>query len=107
MSRYAPGWQRPSRSVRRPPLRLVIALALIPFLGGLFAAPGAQVVRGDQLSDAVANRDQVAQQVAAQKAQIAQLNAMQAGLKADIAATTTALKSVNASYAAVKKQIDV
>jgi murein DD-endopeptidase MepM/ murein hydrolase activator NlpD len=106
MSRYAPGWERPSRSVRRPPLRLVLALALIPFLGGLFAAPAAPVVRGDQLSDAVSNRNQMSQQVAAQKAQIAQLNAMQAGLKADIAATTTALKSVNASYAAVKKQID-
>jgi murein DD-endopeptidase MepM/ murein hydrolase activator NlpD len=103
MSRYAPGWQA---SRVRPGIspRIVLLIALVPFLAGVFVAP-ARPVRGDDLSDAIAQRKAAEQQVASQKAKIAELNAMQASLRSEIKSTSAALKQVNADLAAVKKQI--
>lgn len=111
MSHLAPGWETPGRPRRRPPTRLVLLVALVPLLGGLFVAPATPVspvslVSADELSDAIASRKQAEKEAAEQKAAIAKLNAAQASLKADIAATSKALKEVNADLAAVRKQID-
>jgi murein DD-endopeptidase MepM/ murein hydrolase activator NlpD len=103
MPRYAPGWQA-SRARQRIPTRIVLLIALIPLLAGVFVAPAAPV-RGDDLSDAIAQRKAAEAQVAAQKAKIAQLSDLQASLRSEIKSTSAALKQVNADLAAVKQQI--
>jgi murein DD-endopeptidase MepM/ murein hydrolase activator NlpD len=107
MRRFAPGWEHPRRQRRRPRTRLVVLLVLVPLFGGLFVAPSAPVpsVAADELDDAIANRKAAEKEIADRKAAVAELNAMQAALKADIAATTQALREVNADLAAVRKQI--
>lgn len=106
MPNLAPGWGPNGHRRRRPPLKLVLLLVILPFVGGLFAAPAATPVRGDDLSDAVASRKDLEKQIADQKAQVAKLDELQAGLKTDIANTSKALKSVNADLAAVSAQVD-
>jgi murein DD-endopeptidase MepM/ murein hydrolase activator NlpD len=106
MHRYAPGWQRPARFARRPSSRLLILIAIVPLLAGVFAAPAAPSVRGDELSEAINDRKATEREISSQKAEIAKLKELQAGLKADIAATARALKDVNADLAAIKSQID-
>lgn len=106
MRRFAPGWGRPARPRRRPPKRLILLVALVPLLAGLAVSPpNVATVRGDDLSDARAAKTQLQKQIDAQKKQVAELNAMQAGLRADIASTTTALKQVNADLTAMKAKI--
>jgi murein DD-endopeptidase MepM/ murein hydrolase activator NlpD len=79
---------------------------LLPVVAGLFAAPGASIVRGDELSEAEAQKKAVEQQLADQKAEVARIQELQKGLKADIAATKQALAEVNADLKAVRAQID-
>jgi murein DD-endopeptidase MepM/ murein hydrolase activator NlpD len=107
MRRFAPGWEA-AHPRRRPSTRLVILLALLPLFGGLFVAPAAPIARvaADELQDAVNDRKAIEKQIADQKAQVAKLNALQAGLKADIASTAQALKEVNADLTAVHARID-
>ncbi len=106
MRRFAPGWGEPSGSRRRPPNRALLLVALVPLMAGLIAAPAAPVARGDELSTALDAQQSLQQQVADQKAQIDKLNALQAGLRTDIANTAKALKQVNADLAAVRARID-
>ena len=67
------------------------------------AAPG--TVRGDELSDAKAKQAQLKKDIAAQKAMVEQLNALQIDLAAGIRQTTDQLKGINADLAAVKVKI--
>ncbi len=103
MRTYAPGWE--IRQRRRPSTRFLLLIALIPLLTGLFAAPAAPVVHGDELQDAISQRKDAEKAIADQQAQVAKLKALQAGLKSDIAATKKALAGVNADLGAVKAQI--
>jgi murein DD-endopeptidase MepM/ murein hydrolase activator NlpD len=106
MRSFAPGWGDARRSLR-PPTRLLLLLVLLPLVAGLFtAAPAAPIVRADDLQGAIAQKDALSKQVAAQKAAIAQLNAMQAALKVDIASTKRQLSQVNADLGAMQHRID-
>jgi len=94
---------RPSRG-----RRLVALLTLLPLLSGVFVAPGsptAQPVAGDELDQAYAQQRALDQKLAAQKAQVAKLQALQQSVQADIASTQQALGSINADLAAVKRDI--
>jgi murein DD-endopeptidase MepM/ murein hydrolase activator NlpD len=95
-----PGSPRPRRRIRRLPL----ALLLVTVLTGLVAAPTANVA-GDELADAIARQKALEAKVKKQKDQVAQLNELQAGLKAEIAQTTAALRAVNADLEVVRGQI--
>jgi murein DD-endopeptidase MepM/ murein hydrolase activator NlpD len=97
---FAPSVQRPRRRIRR----LSWILLLVSLLTGLVATPTANVA-GDELSDAIARQKALAAQVQKQKDQVAQLNNLQAGLKAEIKQTTAALRAVNADLDAVRIQI--
>lgn len=96
-----PGSRRP-----RPRPALVTLLLLVPLLTGLFGAPVAPTVRGDELADARTDKKALQAQVASQKAEIDKLNADQAALKQEIAATRAALAGVNADLVAVRKRIE-
>lgn len=79
---------------------------MLPMVVGLFAAPaGTQVARGDELSDAKAKQEQLKKEIAAQKARVAAINDLQAGLAAEIRSTKSDLKAIGADLAAVKKKI--
>ncbi len=69
------------------------------------APPNVPGVHGDELSDARARQAQLRKDVAAQKARVAHLAALQAGLTADIHATAVQLRGVNADLADVKAKI--
>ena len=71
-------------------------------LGAPAIVPG---VHGDELSDARARQAQLRKDVAAQKAQVAHLAALQAGLTADIHDTAVQLRGVNADLADVRSKI--
>ncbi len=74
---------------------------------GLLGAPAApSAVRGDELSDARARQAQLKKDVADQKAQIAQLAALQGQLADAIRNTTIQLKGINADLTAVKTKIN-
>lgn len=79
-----------------------MALLVLPMLLGVSAPPPAS---GDQLSDAIAQQKSLAAKIAAQKRQVAQLNAMQADLRSRIADTNQTLLGVNASLASVRAKI--
>ncbi len=66
-------------------------------------APG--IVRGDELSDAKAKQAQLKKDIAAQKAQVAQLNALQSSLADGIKQTADQLKGINTDLASVKVKI--
>lgn len=66
---------------------------------------GPPPAQGDELSDAQARQKALAREIAAQKAQIAKLNALQASVAADIARTKTALAGVNADLTAVQHRV--
>src|SRR4029077_8722884 len=58
-----------------------------------------------ELSDAVAKQRAIEKQVARQKSQISELNALQAQVASEIALTRTALAGINADLGAVRAQI--
>ena len=79
-------------------------MVLVPLLSGAFAAPTSRVA-GDELSDAVAKQKAIEKQVARQKSQIAELNALQTQVASEIALTRSALAGINADLGAVRAQI--
>jgi murein DD-endopeptidase MepM/ murein hydrolase activator NlpD len=87
-------------SLRRLPM-----LVLIPVLVGMLGGP-ASPVGADELSDARARQTALARQLKDQKAQIAQINALQADLGTEIASTKRQLNGINADLVTVKKQIN-
>jgi murein DD-endopeptidase MepM/ murein hydrolase activator NlpD len=89
---------------RRRHRRLLLVLLLLPVLSGLFVAP-TNPVRGDELADAKAKKEAIEKKIKAQKAQVAQLNTMQADLRGEIARTTRALGEINADLKAVRASI--
>ena len=97
--RHALGRARVGRVLRRAPL-----LILFPLLVGLIGGP-ASPVGADELSDARARQNALAQQLRDQKAQVAQINALQAGLSAQIASTKHELNGINADLTAVRASI--
>jgi murein DD-endopeptidase MepM/ murein hydrolase activator NlpD len=100
------GWEstRPGLSHR---LRGVASLLLVlPLVLGLVGLPAnAPIVRGDELSDAKAQQNQLKKEVAEQKAAVAELRNLQNGLAAEIAATKAQLNGINADLAKVKLRI--
>jgi len=97
---HAPAPSSPRRSRRG----LLLLLVLVPLLSGSFAAPTTRVA-GDELSDAVAKQRAIEKQVARQKSQIAELNALQAQVAGEIAVTRQALAGINADLGVVRAQI--
>ncbi|GIW20045.1 MAG: peptidase M23 [Chloroflexota bacterium] len=96
--------RRPSRRRRR----LFVFFFLVPLLSGLVVTPGSPVARpvaGDELDDAYAQQRALDAKLAAQKRQVAELQALQRSVRADIAATQRALQAINADLAAVKRDI--
>ena len=82
--------------------RLLVFLLVIPLVIGVAAPAG---VRGDDLANAQAQQKALQQKIAAQKAEVAKLRDLQAGLAADIASTSTTLGGINANLASTKQQI--
>jgi len=75
-------------------------------LVGVPASPAAPaIVRGDELADAKAKAAQLKKDIAAQKAQVEQLNALQHDLADGIKQTADQLKGINADLASVKVKI--
>ena len=73
---------------------------------GLLGAPASPPgVRGDELSDAKARQAQLKKEVAAQKQRVADLNALQGALTAEIKGTTSELRGINADLAKVRVKI--
>ena len=89
---------RPSRAFR---LALLVML-VVGMIGIPATAPSAN---GDELTDAQARQEQLKNEVAEQKAQIAKLNQLQASLSAEIDETTRTLRGINTDLAAVKLKI--
>lgn len=107
MRPFAPGWGDASRPRRRPPTRLLLLLVIVPLVAGLFtSSPVAPFARADDLQNALDQKAALAQQIAAQKAAVDKLNAMQAALKTDIASTTKALRQVTSDLSAMQSKID-
>jgi len=73
-------------------------------LAGLIGS-SATPVGADELSDARARQAALAQQLAAQKAQVAQINALQDDLSSQIASTKRELGGINADLATVRASI--
>jgi murein DD-endopeptidase MepM/ murein hydrolase activator NlpD len=103
MRQLAPGWA-PARR-RRPGRAWLLALLVVPLVAGILAAPAAPTVRGDDLQAAIDEKKAAAAEVAKQKAEVARINELQAGIRSDIAATQAALRDVNADLVAIKAQI--
>ena len=80
-------------------------LLAIPLLVGLIGG-AASPVGADELSDARARQTALANQLAKQKAEVAQINALQEGLSSDIASTKRELGGINADLVKVRKSID-
>jgi murein DD-endopeptidase MepM/ murein hydrolase activator NlpD len=102
------GWSSPvgAPSKRRLRRHLPTLLLLIPLATGLLGAPSnTAVVRADEIADAKAKQAALKKQVAQQKAQIAAINDLQAGLAAEIADTKNQLRKIGTDLAAVKKKI--
>lgn len=91
---------------RRPGRRLGTFLLLLPLVVGLLGAPASPPgVRGDELSDAKARQAQLKKEVAAQKQRVADLNALQGALTAEIKGTTAELRGINADLKKVRVKI--
>jgi murein DD-endopeptidase MepM/ murein hydrolase activator NlpD len=103
------GWTsaagQPSRR-RRLGRRLGILFLVVPLTIGVLGVPAnVPSVHGDELSAARARQAQLKKDVAAQRARIAHLAAIQASLSADIHDTAVQLRGVNANLAEVKTRI--
>ena len=73
---------------------------------GLLGAPASPPgVRGDELSDAKARQAQLKKEVAAQKQRVADLNALQGALTAEIKSTASELRGINADLKKVRVKI--
>jgi len=79
-------------------------LLLVPLLMGLIGS-SASPVGADELSDARARQAALNKQLAAQKAQVAQINSLQGELSNQIASTKRELGGINADLATVRKSI--
>jgi murein DD-endopeptidase MepM/ murein hydrolase activator NlpD len=102
------GWSSPVGARPKPRFRrhLPTLLLLIPLAVGLLGAPSnTGVAHADELSAAKARQAALKKQVAEQKAQIAAINDLQAGLAAEISDTKNQLRKVGADLAAVKRKI--
>ncbi len=102
------GWSNQAgvRPARRSRQGLHAIVLMIPLLVGMLGASvSPQVARGDELSDAKAKAAQLKKQVAEQKARVAALNDLQAGLAAEISDTKHQLRAIGADLTAVKKKI--
>ena len=80
-------------------------LLLIPLIVGIIGG-SASPVGADELADARARQSALASQLARQKAEVAQINALQEGLSADIASTKRELNGINADLVKVRKSIN-
>ncbi|MDP9483592.1 MAG: peptidoglycan DD-metalloendopeptidase family protein [Chloroflexota bacterium] len=79
---------------------------LLPLVMGLLGAPSSTpIVRGDDLTDAKDKQAQLAKEVAKQKEQVKELNALQRGLATEISNTRKQLAGINADLNAVRKKI--
>jgi murein DD-endopeptidase MepM/ murein hydrolase activator NlpD len=102
------GWSSPVGARPKPRFRrhLPTLLLLIPLAVGLLGAPSnTGVAHADELSAAKARQAALKKQVADQKAQIAAINDLQAGLAAEITDTKNQLRKIGADLAAVKRKI--
>ncbi len=81
---------------------LLAGILLVSLFGGAFTP---DLVRGDDLSQAEAQRKAIAAQLAAQKAKMAQLAALQADLAVALAGTKTKLIGINSDLVGVKASI--
>jgi murein DD-endopeptidase MepM/ murein hydrolase activator NlpD len=88
------------RGLSRLPL-----LVLIPLLVGIFGGPTGPV-GADELSDARARQNALQKQLRDQRAQVAEINALQADLSSQIDSTKKQLSGINADLASVKKSIN-
>lgn len=80
---------------------------LLPLVVGLFGSPTSpQTARGDELSDAKARQEQLKRDAASQKDRVAKLNALQAGLAAQIRQTANELHGINVDLTKVRARID-
>lgn len=96
----APARRRPSRQ------RIVASLLLVPLVLGLLGAPATTpIVRGDELTDARDKQAEIKKQIEKEKAQVAELTALQRGLSTDISNTRKQLAGINTDLTAVKKKI--
>jgi murein DD-endopeptidase MepM/ murein hydrolase activator NlpD len=86
--------------------RFLIALLILPFVAGLFAAPAASPVAGDELAEAKAQQAAIEKKIAEQKRLIAELNTSQSRMQARIAATSSELKGITADLTATRKRVD-
>lgn len=86
--------------------RLLVALLVVPLLSGVFAAPAAAPVRGDELADAKAQQAAIEKKIAEQKRLIGQLNTSQARVRTQIAETTTELKGITSDLVATRARVD-
>ena len=92
----------PARRVVR---RLPLLLLLVPLVAGLFAAPGASRVHGDDLSDAQNQKKALEAKIKAQQALVAQIQSAQADLRKGIANTATELRGITADLVVMRKKI--
>jgi murein DD-endopeptidase MepM/ murein hydrolase activator NlpD len=104
MSGWASGAGHPRR--RQLGRRLGPLLLLLPLIFGIVGAPGAAPsVQGDELSDARARQARIKKDVAAQRAQVARLQALQTNLADDIQDTAAEIRALNADQGALSKKI--
>ena len=100
------GPQRPTRARFGFRRLFILFLVLLPLLNNSIGTYGTPpVAQGDELSDAQARAKALAAKIAAQKAQLAKLSALQASLSDDIAQTQTQLKGINQDLSAVKARV--
>ena len=86
--------------------RLGSVLLLLPLLLGSIGAPGAAPsANGDELSEARARQSRLRKDVAEQRAQVARLQRLQAGLAANIQDTASEIRELNADAGALSKKI--
>src|SRR3954466_13168164 len=104
-SRMALNTGHEGNPVRRGVRRLPLLLLLVPLVAGLFAAPGATRVHGDDLSDAQNQKKALEAKIKAQQALVAQIQSAQADLRKGIANTATELKGITADLVVMRKKV--